>query len=333
MKSNLHRQPHPSSSLLLIAFLALAPVASAQWSGPSSTAPGGGGVTGMVGLSGGSAGVTFNFTVTHLPCVQLYYGFPGNNLKAGIYPNPSTPLTYDPSQTTATQAVWTATLPAGIPGLPSSAPTRCRVTSPTPGVTFLPAPGPIGGGTAVAAIPQDVTSFSINFTTETFYGGNWIGFSLPWNGFGFQFPGPSPLSFCEVINGSFWWYTGGPCAAVTLLPSFCGVATFATTPFTLGTVGAATINGGAPNAPGVVLYSIGPPSPLVIAPCTVYVNLLAYSEIAFTTNAAGSATLAIPLPFNPAFAGLVVTEQAGILNPAAPLGVDITNANQLLVGY
>lgn len=313
-------------------FVALAPASNAQWNGPG-TPPGGGGFVstngGAVALSGG---VTHNFTVTQVSCTQLYYGATtATAIAAAGAMAVLQPLTYDPTQTTPSSAIWTGTVTgtAGA-GHPGSLPVRFRMTSLTTGVTILTAPGPIGGGGAVAAIPQDVTSFSLNLAFEGNPGAGWAPFGSLYTWPQNSLP-PTPICRSE-ITGGFFWYTAGPCASVTVLPSNCGVSAFSTTPFRLGTSALAIVTG-LPNQVAVIVYSIGPAVAQQIGPCTVYIDLLTFSFIPLMTNGFGFATFPVLLPFIPALAGAVVTEQAGVINPAAPLGIDISNANQLVVGY
>jgi hypothetical protein len=308
---------------------------SAQFVGPSQVPPGGGGLTGTTGSAGSGGGLVFSYAVVHLPCVATFWGpNAAGAITAKYNVGGLVAFNYDPSQTTPTSTTWTATLPANNQpvGGPQTIAARLVLTAATPGVVTLPPGGATNPtGYALFGIPADVAAFSINVKFESFWGGTWVpldSLATPYA----NLPGLSGVSESNY-TGAFFWWTGGPCASTTILPSLCGTATFGTGPFTLGTLGTAIISGGAPNSPGVIIYSIGPPSPLVIAPCTVYVDLLAFTEIPFSTNAVGSAVLLIPLPFDPAYAGLVIVEQAGIINPAAPLGIDITNANQLLVGY
>lgn len=117
---------------------------------------------------------------------------------------------------------------------------------------------------------------------------------------------------------------GTGCAGTPLVPRLVasGVPTLGTTK-NLDLVDAAA------NTLGMVALAIGPtmPVPLPVLGCDVWVNLGAAASVALVTSGTGVASLPMALPANPAYFGLQLSAQAGVL----AANIDITNALNLVV--
>lgn len=102
----------------------------------------------------------------------------------------------------------------------------------------------------------------------------------------------------------------------------------------LGTDVDLEITYGLPNWPAVILFSVGPPVPLLLWPgCSAYFDLNAF-QILFvvTTDALGQSRTTIPIPGFPGFAGISLTLQGVFFGTLDTGGIRATDGLYLILG-
>lgn len=94
------------------------------------------------------------------------------------------------------------------------------------------------------------------------------------------------------------------------------------------------IRHGLPNWPALILFSVGPPVPLLLWPgCHSYIDLGAFAVLfGVTTDALGKSTTTIPLPNVPSFVGIPLTLQGLFLGTPDPYGIRATDGLYLILG-
>jgi len=67
--------------------------------------------------------------------------------------------------------------------------------------------------------------------------------------------------------------------------------------------------------------------------CSLYLGA-SFVGLPFTTNAAGCASLAVPVPYDPSLVSASVRAQAFVLDPAGPFaGLALSGGLRLVLGY
>lgn len=94
---------------------------------------------------------------------------------------------------------------------------------------------------------------------------------------------------------------------------------------TLGRTFVLEVSDGLANSPGAVFASFAPAAPTPLGSVTVYVQQPVL-PLVFTTSSLGVVTQSVTLPASAAFAGLTLTSQAFVLDPAAADGFSATRA-------
>lgn len=151
------------------------------------------------------------------------------------------------------------------------------------------------------------------------------------------FPPPSTYTFASGIDAAVYYQqvttvpfngvdvVGTGCSGTNLVPRL--VASGAPT---LGATKSLDLVDAAPNTLGVISLALGPtlPVPVPMFGCGIWLDLgLPAATTAVVTSQVGVASLPMTMPANPAYIGITLSAQAGVL----PNGVDITNALQLIV--
>jgi hypothetical protein len=106
-------------------------------------------------------------------------------------------------------------------------------------------------------------------------------------------------------------------------------------PPVLGTNVELEIRHGLPDWPAVMLFSVGPPTPILLwTGCHSYVDLGAFGVLmVVTTDALGRSTTPIPIPNAPGLAGIPLTLQAAFFGTSDPFGLRATDGLYLVLGH
>ena len=130
-----------------------------------------------------------------------------------------------------------------------------------------------------------------------------------------------------------------PLATATVVGTGCGSTslppTLAASAPKLGQVTTLSVSNATPLTSGMLYVGLLAPTPLVIVTgCEVYLDLgSAQLLLPFTTDGLGSWSLAVSLPLDPTLAGQQFALQAVVIPSGSPIGLDLTNAVLLNLGY
>ncbi len=143
-----------------------------------------------------------------------------------------------------------------------------------------------------------------------------------------------------ATHGRSIWSCDIDAASVKPVGTGCGITSppsLTASPPKLGGTQIYTLTNAAPNAPVNLLVAAGPPSPIVIGPCTIQPSLtgtlLVFS--AGSTNGTGTLIANAPIPGDPAFLGAVVTAQDLIAVLGGPLlnVAELSNGLEMTLGF
>lgn len=132
---------------------------------------------------------------------------------------------------------------------------------------------------------------------------------------------------------------GAPIAAAVSVGVGCGAApnvpVLSATPPTIGGPFLLSISNGTPNKAGALVFSAVAAGSIGIGGgCNVYLDLPTAAELfPIGTNATGSGSFPVSVPFVPAIAGASAALQAVLLATPGPLGFDLTNGVVVTIGY
>lgn len=151
------------------------------------------------------------------------------------------------------------------------------------------------------------------------------------------FPPASTYTIASGIDTAVYYqqFTTVPFAGVDIVGTSCGAT--ATLPRlvasgapTLGATKVLDLVDATPNALGVVSLALGPtlPVPLPMFGCNIWLNINGpLASTAVPLSATGTASLPMTMPANPAFYGIPMSAQAGVLAAS----IQLTNALDLIV--
>ena len=147
------------------------------------------------------------------------------------------------------------------------------------------------------------------------------------------------LSFSGPAIADTWEYVPSPAATSMVVGTGCGNTlsppTLAASLPILGQTATLAVSNGAPLASGVVvLGNLASPPTLIVPGCEVYLDLATVQPLlSFTTNNQGAWATSIALPPSSISAGLEFDIQAAVIHSNTPIGLDLTNALVLRLGY
>ncbi len=106
-------------------------------------------------------------------------------------------------------------------------------------------------------------------------------------------------------------------------------------PPVLGTSVELEVRYGLPNWPAAMLFSVGPPVPVLLWPsCHSYIDLGVFGVLmVVNTDALGRSQTSIPIPNVSVFAGIPLTLQGVFFGTSDPLGLRATDGPYLVLGY
>ncbi len=311
----------------------------AQILGPAFPPPGGATFTTVGTDAGNSGGRTLQFTGFQPGAfTQLYWGpQSGGAVTVAMQNGPQTLSFNGAASSFPAFARWTGSVGWDDPSIPgpalSTLNVRLTLTSATPGANVIAAPAPFFGSGAVVNAAPSTSAVAVNllFEVETPpTSGNWIPINaLP--------QAPTSLPGVQAsFTGAFFWTTGSLTATVTSVTTACGNAQLASTPPVLGGSATITVSGAPPATTASILGSLPPAAASSLNGCAIGIDVPTMLTLGTpVTNASGNATLTLSFPFLPALAGVNARLQAVAVNPssASGLGVDVTNALQVKLGY
>lgn len=147
------------------------------------------------------------------------------------------------------------------------------------------------------------------------------------------------ISGSGTINGSAHAFIARPVAgAVTSVGAGCGGAgtpAFSSNVPQIGHDVILSLSQGSPNKAGALFYSSVPSSALPLGGgCTVQLDLATFAELLpVATNSSGAWSLMVPLPSDPALAGLIQVMQIALFGTSGPLGFDLSNGLVATIGW
>jgi hypothetical protein len=132
--------------------------------------------------------------------------------------------------------------------------------------------------------------------------------------------------------------TGSYAASATPVGSGCGGAgapLLSCNPPVIGQNVTFSITNGTPLVSGALFASTVPAAPIVLGSgCAVYLDLATYFPLInpLATDSSGAWLLTLPVPNDAGLVGLTLALQAALFGTAGPLGLDITNGLDVMVG-
>ncbi len=130
-----------------------------------------------------------------------------------------------------------------------------------------------------------------------------------------------------------------PHASATIVGTGCGgsasVPALSVTSPRLGNFAYVSLTGASPTAVGAIYAGFLAPVPLVIPPaCESYLDpLFSQAVMTFSTDSLGEWTLPLRIQWEPLLAGLSLAMQAVVTSSTSPIGVELSNAVDLVLGY
>jgi len=140
---------------------------------------------------------------------------------------------------------------------------------------------------------------------------------------------------CMTPGAALQWASGGTYGLVPATVAPAGGGCGATSPLlsatapVLGQTQNWSVAGATANQPAIFVISLGPPASATFGPCVVRVDLAnAVNPFAGVTDATGACAFGLPIPVDPAFAGVRMTGQTLVMSPNGPLlgQAQLTNA-------